>query len=113
MNTLAQKIIFPGTSGTPIEGPLPTLNGGGTEFNTLGDFVSKLLPLVFVAGGLILFVMLVAAGFQYLTSAGEAKAAESAQKKITSALLGFVILFIAFWLTQLLSGLFGFKMFGS
>lgn len=108
MKYVTQRLILPGTNGTPsvvIEGPT------GMAFNNLGDVISKLLPLVFVAGGLILFVVLIMAGFQYLTSGGEPKAAEGAQKKITSALLGFVILFIAFWLTQLLSSIFGFAMF--
>lgn len=62
-------------------------------FDTLfGNVVSIILAL----GGVILFIMLIKGGFSYITSGGEAKAAESARKTITSALFGIVLLALAY-----------------
>lgn len=108
---VAQAINLPGSNGTPIKGPLPTIEGGGFKFENIGDIVSSLLNIIFPVAGLILFIMLIWGGFEYLTSAGEAAQAEKAQKRMTAALIGFVFVFVAYWLTQLLTFIFGFEMF--
>lgn len=103
---LAQVLILPGSGGTPITGPLPTLPGGGYKFTNLASVVNAALPLVFAIAGIILLVFLVWGGFDYLTSMGDAKKAEAAKKKLTNALLGFILIFVAYWLVQLLDYVF-------
>lgn len=78
---------------------------------TLGDVVSALVPILFVTTGLILLLFLVWGGFGIMTSGGDPKAMEAAKAKITNAITGFVIIFVAFWLVQLLGLIFGISQF--
>jgi hypothetical protein len=73
----------------------------------LGAIISELLKYVFAATGILLFIYLLFGGFQLLTSAGEPKTVEEAKGKITNAIIGFVIIFIAYWLLQFIQSIFG------
>lgn len=78
---------------------------------TIGGIISAILPYIFVIAGLVLFVFLIMGGFELLTSAGNPESAKKAQDKITSALVGFIIIFLAYWLAQALEIIFGIKIF--
>ncbi|HTK03154.1 MAG TPA: hypothetical protein VL401_00045 [Alphaproteobacteria bacterium] len=78
----------------------------------IGDIIGVVVPYVFYAAGIALLVYLVTAGLQMMTSRGDPKAMQMAQAKITNALLGFVIIFVAFYLVQLLGVLLGITQFG-
>jgi len=78
---------------------------------TIGEIISKFLPYIFAIAGIILFVFLILGGFELLTSAGDPEKAKKAQRRITSALIGFLIIFLAYWLTQLLEVIFGITIF--
>lgn len=80
-------------------------------FENLGAIVSKFLPYILGIAGLVLLLFLVMAGFQYLTSGGDPKATQSAQEKMTSAVVGFILLFTAYWLFQILGILMGLDFF--
>ena len=88
---------------------LPGFNGGGN----LGDFINKsgVLTYVFGAAGILLLIYLVLGGLQMMTSKGDPKAMQGAQSKITNALLGFVIVIIAFVIVQLFGKLLGLNNF--
>lgn len=101
---LAQELQLPGITGTPIQGPL-TQEFGGKFY--LGDVVAKVMPYVFAAAGMGLLLMLISAGFTFLTSAGDAKKLESGKQRLTSALMGFIIIFAAYWIVQILGKIFG------
>ena len=51
--------------------------------------------------------MLLAAGFTLLTSAGDAKKMEQGKSRLTNALIGFLIIFTAYWFTQIMGKIFG------
>lgn len=53
---------------------------------------SSVVTAFLALGGLLLFLMFVSGGFKYLNSGGDGKAVESAQKTLTYAIGGFVIL---------------------
>jgi len=91
-----------------INQALPTFK---FKTGTLGDVISALLPYIFVISGLILFVFLIWGGFELLTSGGDPEKAKKAQARITSALIGFLIIFLAYWLTQILEVIFGISIF--
>ena len=46
-----------------------------------------------------------------MLSGGDPKATESAKQKITNAVIGFVIIFVAYWLVQLLGMVLGIAQF--
>lgn len=68
----------------------------------LGKLINFLLPYLFGISGLILLLYLLWGGFSLMTSQGDAKGVEAAKTKITHAITGFVIIFIAYWLVQFL-----------
>jgi hypothetical protein len=84
--------------------------GGDFKFSTsagIGPIISALLPYLFAISGIILLLYLIYGGFQMMLSRGDPKAVQSAQAKITSAIVGFIIIFIAYWLVQLLARVLG------
>lgn len=86
------------------------IGGSGTNKfagKTLGDLISELLPWIFAIAGLILLLYLVFAGFQLLVSQGEPKAVAGARGRITNALIGFVIIFVSYWLVQIIAKVLG------
>lgn len=100
-NYLAQ-IDFNALRGVFPSGSLPA-----KENLSIGDIISALLPYLFVLAGLGLLVYLILGGFQLMASGGDPKAVDSAKGKITGAVIGFLIIFIAYWLVQILQVIFG------
>src|SRR4030042_2801944 len=97
------SLTLPG--GVPISDPL------GGKFSSLGDIINTLIPYIFALAGLALLLVLIWAGFEMMTSAGDPKKMESAKGRLTGAVLGFVIIFVAYWLVQILEVIFGLKIF--
>jgi hypothetical protein len=79
------------------------------RFSTPADIINQLLPYLFTIAGLILFAMLIAGGFQMLTAATNPKAADAGKARITHAIIGFIIIFTAYWLTQIMEIILGIK----
>lgn len=96
---LAQNIQLP--DGKTISGPLPA-----GKFPNLASVVSNALPFIFPIAGVLLLLYLVWGGFDYLTSMGDAKKAEAAKGKLTNAVIGFLIIFFAYWIVQILDNVF-------
>jgi hypothetical protein len=96
---LAQSVQIPGMNGA-LQGPLDN------RFGSFADVVSKSLDYLFPVAGMILLVYLIWGGFDYLLSMGDPKKAEMGRKKITNALLGFFLIFGAYWITQIVDYVF-------
>ncbi|MFH0863763.1 MAG: pilin [Candidatus Gottesmanbacteria bacterium] len=87
---------------------VPDITGTNFPVTTkLGTIVTELLRYLFPIAGLLLFAYLIMGGFSYLTSAGDPKAMEQAKGKVTNAIVGFIIIFVAFWVVQILEFMFG------
>jgi len=82
-----------------------------TAASKVGGIISLILPYLFVFAGLILLFYLIAGGFQVMLSAGDEKALGEAKKKITNALFGFILLFVSYWLVQIIEIIFGITIF--
>ncbi|MFH1244499.1 MAG: hypothetical protein V1487_02940 [bacterium] len=76
----------------------------GTD--SLGGIASTLLPYALTLAGLVLFGMLIGGGFTMLTGAADKESQEKGKKMVTSALVGFIIIFLAYWLAQILQVIF-------
>lgn len=85
------------------------LGGGLTSSNviTFGAILTALLPYLYTASGIILFVMIIVGGFEMLFGAAEPKSQESGKQKITSAAIGFILLFTSYWVIQIVQIVFG------
>ncbi len=84
--------------------------GGDTSLSTPGAIISKALgSFVFPIAGIILFVVLLLGGFQMLTGATNSKSLDEGKQRITAAIMGFLLLFAAYWIAQLLELIFGIR----
>ena len=105
--SLFQSLTLPGPGDTTISGPT------SFAFEDLGSIVSTLLSqYIFFFAGLILLFMLIMGGFQMLTSAGDPEKVKAGQGKITTGLIGFLIIFVAYWLMQIIEVVLGFTILG-
>lgn len=95
---LAQDLQIDGKT---ISGPLPA-----GKFTNLASVVGNALQYIFPIAGILLLLYMVWGGFSYLTSMGDPKKAESARARITHAVIGFVIIFVAYWIVQILDYVF-------
>ncbi len=110
---LAQVIRLPtivDSSGIPLPtveftGPLPTKAGGGFRFDNIGDVISIALTYLYPLAGFLLFILLVIGGLQWLTASGDPKKIEGARNRVTYALLGFILLIVAFWVTKIVNAI--------
>ena len=86
--------------------------GAGHILNNLsgvGSVVSLILNLSFVVAGIILLVFIIGAGIGLISSAGQSdpQKIEKGKQTITSALIGFVVVFVAYWIVKLIEQLTG------
>ena len=58
---------------------------------------------------MVLFVMIVVGGFQMIMGGGEQKALEAGRQRVTTAIVGFILLFASYWIAQLLEQLFNIR----
>lgn len=79
----------------------PNTGPEAAGLNWIQDLIRRILQLSIGLAFVTLVVVLVTAGIKYLTSGGEAKALQSANMTVTWALLGMLILAVA-WLVLLL-----------
>lgn len=98
MRILAQSLTFPGGS---IQGPQ------GFAFANIGSILIKAIPYVLGIAGIGLLLMIVASGITLMTSVGDPKKAEGGKQRLTYAIVGFIIIFTAYWLVQILGRIFG------
>ncbi len=73
----------------------------------IGTIVNKLVPYIFAVAGILLLLYLIYGGYKYMLSRGDPKTIESAKSTITTALIGFVIIFVAFWIVQIVGRVLG------
>ncbi len=73
---------------------------------TIGQIISDILPIIFTITGILLLIYLLMGGFQLMFAAGDPKKVQGAWGKITNAIIGFVIIFVAYWVTQLIGTVF-------
>lgn len=77
---------------------------------TIGGFVSRVLPNIYVIAGVILFFFLIGGGLMFIVSAGQENPEGAAKGKqtVTAALLGFLIIFASYWIMQIIQRITGY-----
>jgi len=78
-----------------------------TGFTDIGSIISALLPYVYVAAGLVLLLVLISGGIGLMTSAGNPDQSKAAWGKITGGLIGFLIIFVSYFIAKIVEVLFG------
>lgn len=91
-------------------------DGTGSEFadqlSTPGGIISRLLMFAFPIAGMILFVMIVWGGFEMMYGASNtSKAIEAGRNRVTTSIIGFILLFASYWIVQILEVVLGIVIF--
>lgn len=89
----------------------------GGKFNlasgNIGGLISIILEYIFGAAGIVLLLILITGGIQFMTSGGDPKATQAAKQRITNAIIGIIIMFVSFWIVQIIGSLLGVSVFGN
>ena len=76
-----------------------------TQFQSVGNLVSVILFNVYIAAGILLFILLLFGGISIILGAGsgDPKKTGQGQKAIVAALSGFLVIFASYWIIQLIA----------
>jgi len=86
---------------------------GKPGYGSIGEFVSVILPNVYILAAIILFFLIIFGGFSIITSAGDPEKAKEGQQTLTAALIGFLVIFTSYWIIQIIEVLTGVNLFNS
>ncbi|PIU03482.1 hypothetical protein COT44_03490 [Candidatus Shapirobacteria bacterium CG08_land_8_20_14_0_20_39_18] len=80
-------------------------------FDSLGSLVSVLLPNIYILAGILLFFLLIGGGLAVIAGGQESDPRKTGQgaSAVTSALIGFLIIFTSYWIIQIVEAITGFK----
>jgi hypothetical protein len=101
-NFLAQDITNPALG--PTLQSYQRSEGGSAFFSAI---LPRAVALAFVIGALIFFFMLVWGAITWISSGGDKEKLASARGRITSAVVGLVLLFVALAIIQFIEKFFG------
>jgi len=85
----------------------------GSGYQSIGQFVSAVLPNVYIIAGLLLFILLIGGGFAIMTSADNPEKKGQGGKAISAAIIGFIVIFASYWIIQIIEILTGVKILQS
>ena len=71
------------------------------------SLINNILPNIYIAGGIVIFFMILVGGFIVITNAGNKDKIGDGTKIITSAIIGLLVLFASYWIIQLIQVLTG------
>ena len=96
--TLAQQVKV---GGQTIKGPL-------VGIDNLGGLVSRIVNVFLIPlAGVILFIVLIWGGYDFIISRGNPDKLKSAKAKITTGVIGFILLVVSYLIVRLISDIFG------
>ncbi len=73
-----------------------------TEYTGVGSLINNILPNIYIAGGVVIFFMIVIGGFSIVSNAGNKDKVADGSKIITSAIIGLLVLFASYWIIQII-----------
>lgn len=111
MKTLISQLNFEEIQKGVTINPQFRVTNESTAASKVGGIISMIMPYLFVIAGLLLLFYLIYGGFHMMIAANDEKGLAEAKGKITNALVGFMLLFVAYWLVQILGHIFGIAIF--
>ena len=79
------------------------------ELTGVGSLVTTVVQIAFALAGIVFIVLLIVGGIGMIAGAGRDDPEQAAKGKqaATSALIGFIVVFVAYWIVQLIEVLTG------
>ena len=83
--------------------------GQTPSLQTIGGWISVILPNVYMIASVILFILLFIGGLGIITSAGSGneEGVQKGQKAVTASLAGFLIIFASWWIIKIIETITG------
>ena len=96
-----------------LQVPINTYYTPAAKFPTLSSLVNVILPNVYMLAGVLFFILLIFGGLGVIMGAGgsDPKKAEQGKQAVTMALVGFLLIFISYWIVQLVGQITGIDFF--
>lgn len=85
-----------------------------TEKTGLGQLVSIITSNAIILSGLVLIILFMVGGFMMIAGSGKDNPEQAAKGKqaISAAVIGFIIVFAAYWIVQLIGKITGIELLG-
>lgn len=85
-----------------------TITGPLDNINNLGELVNRVVQnLLMPLAGIILLFVFIWGGYEFIMSQGEPEKLKSAKAKITTGIIGFILLVISYVIVRTLAFVFG------
>ena len=82
-------------------------NGDVATLACIPVVINNVINAALVFSGVIALVLIIYSGIKYITSRGDQTAIESAKKTLTYAIIGLIVIFLSFFIVNLISTLTG------
>ena len=91
-----------------IYAPGKAVGGQGATIATLAN---PLIANVLIISGITAFLVIIFAGFAYISASGDKTKTEQAQNMLNYGILGLILIVTAFLITRVMGAVIGFKFF--
>lgn len=88
--------------------PSTALGGNGVQLSTI---LNPLIANTLIVSGIVAFFVILFAGFNYISGAGDKQKLTQSTQMLTYGILGLVVVVSAFLITKILGSVLGFKFF--
>ncbi|MDP3741048.1 MAG: pilin [bacterium] len=102
----ASLFVFQGASAQTTAGPTGFENICGRDAQgnyNIGTCVQQIYILALGLGAIVALLMIILAGYRYMTASGNAQQVEGAKEAFASAFIGLIVIFVAFILLYLVN----------
>jgi len=80
-------------------------------FPTPGSLLTTILPNIYIIASIILMFILLGAGFTIVTRGDKPEQTQKGRQGITTAIIGFIIIFASYWIIQIIEIITGIPIF--
>ena len=84
-----------------------------SEYTGVNTILNNVVPNIFVAAGIVIFFMILLGGYKIITSGNDTHNLDEGKKVITSAIMGLLVMFGAYWIIQIIQVLTGIPILNS
>lgn len=101
--SLALLLVMPLAAAAQFRSPTAAGTDPLPGQSTATEIILRIIQILLAIAGLVAVIFLIIGGFRYITAGGNEETAESAKKTITNAIIGIVIIILAFVIVRVIS----------